>query len=412
MINSAPTGDNLRFVQTSHRFPWMSVLIVVLFTVIAFGPIALIYSDAHGDWEWHIKKAFQIKSTGSLEGLPHFLYHATVIGTSEVFPGLSQRMQGGIPVVLFAVGLAVTVYWLLRRALREAGTDSEYLPVLLTIVLTTIEPILITVTNISYLFPTVYHSPTQIVLRFWVLPVTLLALQALNPRPYRSGRRHLIFMALAVTIMILMTLTKPNYTLSLLPALGLIGLYRIIRRQPLDWPLLLGLGVTGTVLLGLQFFSTYNSPDQSRIMFGVFRFMTLWAPPGFVILQFFASIAFPLYVAIAFRAQAKKDPLLNLTWVIFLISAVFAYFVHETRPRLYHGNFTWGAYVSLFVLFVASILFLIREHPRILDIKGLPSLRVLGLKSTIALILLALHIASAIYYWLDLVNHSISASMS
>lgn len=42
----------------------------------------------------------------------------------------------------------------------------------------------------------------------------------------------------------------------------------------------------------------------------------------------------------------------------------------------------------------------------------IPSLRVLGLKSTIALILLALHIASAIYYWLDLVNRSISASMS
>lgn len=398
--------------QPSRHFPWVSVIAITLFTVIAFGPIALIYSDAHGDWDWHINKAFEIKSTGSLEGLPHFLYHATVIGTSELFPGLSQRMQGGIPVVIFAIGLALSVYWLLRHTLREVGNNSEYLPVMLTMVLTTIEPILITGTNISYLFPTVYHSPTQIILRFWVLPVTLLALRALNPHPYRSSRRQVMFVVFAVILMILMTLTKPNYTLSLLPALGLIGLYRIIRRQPLDWPLLLGLGVTGTVLLGLQFISTYNAPDESRIMFGVFRFMTLWAPPLFVVLQFFASIAFPLYVAIAFRAQAKKDPLLNLTWVIFLISAVFAYFVHETRPRLYHGNFTWGAYVSLFVLFVASILFLIREHPRILDIKGLPSLRVLGAKSTIALILLTLHIISAIYYWLDLVNRSISASMS
>jgi hypothetical protein len=140
--------------------------------------------------------------------------------------------------------------------------------------------------------------------------------------------------------------------------------------------------------------------------------MTLWAPPAFVVVQFFASIAFPLYVAIAFRAQAMKDPLLNLTWVIFLASAIFAYFVHETRPRLYHGNFTWGAYVSLFMLFVASILFLIREHPRLLDIRQLPPPRVLGLKSTIALILLALHIASAIHYWLDLVSRSVAASIS
>jgi hypothetical protein len=388
------------------------VFIIALATVVTFGPIALVYSDAHGDWDWHINKAFEIKATGSLEGLPHFLYHAIVIGMSDLFPALSQRVQGGIPVVLFAVGQALTVYWLLRRTLRETGSKSEYLPVMLTIILTTIEPILITGTNIAYLFPTVYHSPTQIILRFWVLPVTLLALRALNPRPYRSVSRQAMIVALAVALVILMTLTKPNYTLSLLPALGLIGLYRIIRRQPLDWPLLLGLGVTGTVLLGLQFFSTYNAPDESRIMFGVFRFMTLWAPPAFVVVQFFASIAFPLYVAIAFRAQAMKDPLLNLTWVIFLASAIFAYFVHETRPRLYHGNFTWGAYVSLFMLFVASILFLIREHPRLLDIRQLPPPRVLGLKSTIALILLALHIASAIHYWLDLVSRSVAASIS
>jgi hypothetical protein len=401
----------MRLVETSQRYPWVSVIVVVLFTTLTFGPIGPLYPDVFRDWDWHIAKALEIKVTGSLEGLPHFLYHITVIGISEIFPSIAPRLQGGIPVLLFAQGLSLLTFELVRRQAINAGISSRYMPVALTIILITVAPILVAGNNFAYLFPTVYHSPTQIVLRFWVLPVTLVALRALNPRPYGSGRRQLMFIVLAVTLMILMTLTKPNYTLSLLPALGLIGLYRIIRRQPLDWPLLLGLGVTGTVLLGLQFFSTYNAPDESRIMFGVFRFMSLQTSTGFVILQFFASIAFPLYVAIAFRAQAKKDPLLNLTWVIFLISAVFAYFVHETRPRLYHGNFTWGAYVSLFVLFVASILFLIREHPRILDIKRLPSLRVLGLKSTIALILLTLHIVSAIYYWLDLVNRSISAAM-
>jgi uncharacterized membrane protein YecN with MAPEG domain len=101
---------------------------------------------------------------------------------------------------LFAIGLALTAYWLLRRALRKAGNNSEYLPVVLTMALTTIEPILIAGTNISYLFPTVYHSPTQIILRFWVLPVTLLALRALHPQPYRSSKRQLIFVVLAVTL--------------------------------------------------------------------------------------------------------------------------------------------------------------------------------------------------------------------
>jgi hypothetical protein len=390
----------------------VSVIVIVLFTTLLFGPIGTLYPDIYRDWDWHITKAFEIKITGSLEGLPHFFYHLTVIGMSEMFPSLPPRLQGGIPVLLFAQGLSLLTFELVRRQAVNTGISSRFLPAALTIILITTAPILVAGNNVAYLFPTVYHSPTQIILRFWVLPVTLLALRALNPRPYRSVSRQAMIVALAVALVILMTLTKPNYTLSLLPALGLIGLYRIIRRQPLDWPLLLGLGVTGTVLLGLQFFSTYNAPDESRIMFGVFRFMTLWAPPAFVVVQFFASIAFPLYVAIAFRAQAMKDPLLNLTWVIFLASAIFAYFVHETRPRLYHGNFTWGAYVSLFMLFVASILFLIREHPRLLDIRQLPPPRVLGLKSTIALILLALHIASAIHYWLDLVSRSVAASIS
>jgi hypothetical protein len=197
-----------------------------------------------------------------------------------------------------------------------------------------------------------------------------------------------------------MTLTKPNFTMGILPALGMISLYRIFRRQPLDWPLLLALVIPASALLGMQFFFAYVSPNDHGLELRVFGWMMIWTPPWQIIVQGIASIAFPLTVYLAFLPSTRKNMLLNFSWLIFFVTAFFAYFVNETGRRFTDGNFVWGAYASVFVLMLVSIVFLIREHPVFFAIPTMREIRRMKWRQWLPLSVLALHGIYGLGYWL------------
>jgi hypothetical protein len=134
---------------------------VIVSTLVVWGPMTLATSEQFADWRWHIARAFQLEAEQSFEGLPHFLYQVIVIGSSKLFPGLPADVQGGLPVLAFSIAFAVMLYWLLRKQFLEAGVVvNAAVPALLVIILTTLAPIFILGIDITYLFPTTYHSPT------------------------------------------------------------------------------------------------------------------------------------------------------------------------------------------------------------------------------------------------------------
>jgi hypothetical protein len=233
----------------------------------------------------------------------------------------------------------------------------------------------------------------------WAIPVTLLAFRAVNPMPYRSSTRHVILAVLAAAVVVVMTLTKPNFTLIMLPGIGLFALYRIVRRQRVDWPLLLGIGAPAILLLGYQFFSPYNSHADSSIVLGPSGFMLYYSLPWQIVLQFLGSIAFPLAVYLLNLNRARLSPFFNLAWLIFLSGALFAYFVYEDGIRTTHGNFTWGAYAALFVLMYAAVIFLIRNQPEIFSVRSVRSLLALSRRQHLLLVILGLHVICAVAYW-------------
>jgi hypothetical protein len=66
------------------------------------------------------------------------------------------------------------------------------------------------------------------------------------------------------------------------------------------------------------------------------------------------SVAFPLVLAAAQAPRTLRDGVLRLSWIAFAIGVLQAYLLAETGARGPHGNFTWGAQVTAFVLFAAS----------------------------------------------------------
>lgn len=395
-------NPSLAYTQNgAARVHLVPVLIIIVVTILVFAPMTLFIQHISGDYDWHIARALQLKTDGSLDGLPHFLYHLIVIGSSELFPGLSPRIQGGLPVLFASVLLALLTYYIFIRQFASAGYPSKSMAAtILTLIVTTAGPILVTGADITYLYPTIYHNPTQILLRLWVVPITLLAVTVFHPLGGASGRKKILILALASALMVLMTLTKPNYTIGMLPALVLMASYRIIRRLPLNWPLLLALVIPASILLGVQFFSAYVTPDDHGLELRVFGWMMIWTPAWQIVVQCIASIAFPLTVYLVFLPSTRKNLLLNFSWLIFLANAFFAYFVNEKGRRFPDGNFVWGAYVSVFVLILVTTLFLIREYPNYFAIPAVREMRRMHWRQWLPLTMLALHGIFGLGYWI------------
>lgn len=313
------------------------------------------------DFVWHAELSQRIASGADNGATTHILYHLLVIAAGYILPAASIATHAAIPVTLASVILGLFLFEHLRNIAQQSLPDAAL--GLLALSLVTITPIF-TVLNlpflVGYLNLTIYHNPTQNILKLFVIPVTLLAYRGLFPQAYKTRTQHLLLVLIASILTMLMGLSKPSYTIVLLPALGLFALYRLLRRNPIDFRLLgAGIILPALFLLGLQFLGQYASTNDSSIAFGFLVFITQHLTLDEIVPRFLLSIVFPLVVYALYWQQAIRSPFLNFAWLIFGISAFYMYFLYETGARIGHGNFGWGTYIALFVLFHASVVFLL-----------------------------------------------------
>ena len=372
------------------------LMAVALFLI--FGPPFLGAASKPTDFTYHVDRAFQLLETGDLYAIPHFMYQVLVIIISVLLPDLARNVYGWLAVLIPYIGMGLLLYALFRREL--IGSGRRWLAFFLVIVLLGLMPIIIfgdnsvcSYCNLGYLNPTTYHSPTQNTLKLWVIPVSLLGLRALHPRPYKNRRWRLIYVALAISLVTLMSFSKPNYSLSFLPALGLMALVKLVKREALDWPLLLSLSLSTLALLTFQYLLTYTGSSAS-VTFGFLTVMQLWNPLWQIPLKFLLSIAFPLAVYILHFDQAHRNTYLNFCWLVLGFGCVFTYLFAEEGNRLIHGNFVWTGSITLFVLMFASILFMIRQYRN----QPLHALRS-NWQFIVVTVIFGLHILSSIWYW-------------
>ena len=123
--------------------------------------------------------------------------------------------------------------------------------------------------------------------------------------------------------MLLCILAKPSYAFALLPGCCLFALWRVFRRQRVDWLLLLcGFCIPGSLLMGLLYLLAYASADvESAIRIGVFTFIHHWIPTWRIPIQFLLSLVFPLAVFALYFKRARRNLYLIMCWVIFAVAA-------------------------------------------------------------------------------------------
>ncbi len=65
--------------------------------------------------------------------------------------------------------------------------------------------------------------------------------------------------------------------------------------------------------------------------------------------------AFPLFILLAAPRRGWRSAALRLSWLGVIVALLESFFIHEVGYRASHGNFLWGYYLSIWLLWTASI---------------------------------------------------------
>jgi len=374
--------------------------------------------------------------------LPHFLYHIVVAAVWLVISPLLNFASRNLPAqaggagiiatLLFYEFLALVLYYQLRSAARQSTSVANSLTespsrrrdglfIAASLSLMVVNPVLLFfpvdhLRYLGYLAPNAYHNPTMaavkpIALLLFALVASAFVEKEWNDAAEVTGEGTVVEKPtvpwrrwLAVALLTLLSaLAKPSFIICLLPALLVYAAVRYLRRRPVDLALIAwGVLLPTVLLLAWQYWFTYET-EKVKVMFAPFAAMALhsnWLLPKFAL-----SILFPAAVYWLYRGQARRDVTLNLAWLVFGIACFYSYFMAEAE-RTSHGNFIWSGQIALFVLFVQSFLFLVRETAFFDKTTSWRELLAADRRLTWCLAMYALHLSSGLYYYVHLLTVS------
>ncbi|MDE2749026.1 MAG: hypothetical protein OXI34_08690 [Chloroflexota bacterium] len=370
--------------------------------LILYLPVTMHASTLYVDYGNHINVAMALP--GKVEHITHVLYHALVLLIHEALPSVPLPLATVAATLIFMLPVPVIAFSLFKKAANDTVPDS--LLIAFSLSLTIMAPLTIWTPRfqIGYINPIVYHNPTMIAVRLFIIPVSIMALRVYASRPFRSMNQRIHLSLLCAVLVTLATMTKPSFTLALLPGCCLYAFWRLLMRRHVDLPILVvGICLPGIFMLGLAYLLTYYHYDDGTVIaVGFLTGMKYYVPTWRIPIQLLLSLAFPLRLYICFHKEARQHAYLNLSWLIFGVGAIYAYWLYED-PRIKHANFLWSGYSAVFLLMFASMLFYIERRRSNVASAETGKLRLFGVHFTrreaFVMLLFGLHVISGIAYY-------------
>lgn len=374
-------------VKFLKKYRILEILILLAASYIVFAPInySEIYLSIKNDFPAHLAWAENIYSAP--QKVPGFVIaHAgwewAVFFTRQLFntPWINSALVVNLVSVLATI---VILYYFLRNKLSALLSGALSIGLLLVGPLAAFYPFDHLWYLGGYIWPNIYHNPTFLLLRPFAILQFYFAYEAI-----RGKKAAWPAIILAALVSLASAFAKPNYIICLLPALGIIALIRLLRKEAIDWKqLILGIGVPSVAILVWQYLLAFYTNSDSQIVFSPFSVMALYSQN--LLPKFFLSIVFPLIVTILYWKDAIKDPRIQLGWLSFAFGAICTYFIADAGILYPQGTFVFSGEITLFILFVSCIFFLAERK--------LPE------KSTVSrFVILAagfLHLLSGIFYY-------------
>lgn len=158
----------------------------------------------------------------------------------------------------------------------------------------------------------------------------------------------------------LMTITKPSYTLVLVPLMGIILLVDLVRSRGQSlhnaFCLCATMIPTGLDLL-YQFFGVFSGTNVKGEETGIgFAFGKVWSNYSKNIpLSIVMGMALTFGVAVLNWKRLKESFLYRFAWYNYLLAMVMFLCLYEKGFRMMHANFSWGYMHGMFFVFFLTL---------------------------------------------------------
>lgn len=351
----------MKKILSQQNYPVLLVLLVV--TILLSTPIYYhrITFPVHSDYGSHIRFAIEFLQNRTLEPatMSHPVLQLMLVFLYWVTRSKLSFYDSMILIqIVFHVLMVMVIYFWLGQSSRKHW---DWIRAFVSITLTFVGPIVLLAffdqnLYFGYIGMANYHNPTIHMLKPLALISIIFSFRAIEGK---QSSWWVIF--LASFFMLFATWIKPNYALVILPGLAIVGSIRLIQKQRLDWRMLFwGFFFPALISLFIQWLIAYvyGDPEES-IVFAPFQVEAAFS--DWLLLKFFLSSAFPLFVMFVARKELLRDSSLFLGWVTFLIGMSQNYFLAEGGERFHHANFRWSGQIVLFLLFVITARWFLRE---------------------------------------------------
>ena len=333
-----------------------------------------------GDYKPHIAYAVEMSKDNPVP-VPHALFQKLILVLRTFLPFRILQDQSGFWQYLYdhsftacAILVAMAAYLatviLLKNRFYKNWRDSlggraYFYAWLAAFGLLLINPIILFTLKsrliLGYLPANLWHNPTYILMR----PFALWLFFFIEDRWEKPLETKQWFLVAFISYLVIFA--KPNFTLSMLPALGIFYLFKGGAIKKWNWGLLTALAIPAFLSLVYQYWFIAQYPTESSFFFepllgalyytkNIFRFI------AFLIL----SIAFPLVISLIDYKKALRKVGFQLAWLNFAI-AMLTFLLFTELPYVAMLNFSWGAVMAVFILFVVSLNHLVHDYQRLTD---------------------------------------------
>ena len=386
--------DRLQLKITLKRVNWRNLLIVFVLCAVLSFPVyyTRITQPVEGDFGSHVRHAEEYLANGFFEPVPrsHPLLQYMMIGISKLAGGAFGLYGSLLIIQVFVQGLIGGIVYLWLGDAHRKGW--EWWRIVISVSLTFLAPVmLLALVDGLYYYGYIglanYHNPTIHLLKPFALLCLVLALKGLE----KAKNRWWVVAASAVLV-VLSSLIKPNFILAFVPALGILSLYRLLRKQTLDLRLMIfGFALPSIAVLIWQWAITYQGGDYANSI-ALAPLALESAYSNFLFPKFLLSSLFVLQGLWIFRNALIKNPILFLGWITLLIGVFQNYMLIENGPEMLSGNFRWSGQIALFLMVVILVRHSLRYF--IADNQGKAWQKILGLGTYLA------HLGGGIIYYL------------
>lgn len=336
--------------------------------------------NPEGDFRVHVEYANTIHSLADIKS-PHFGFEIGVIALRWL--GVPSD-AAGVLLVSVAYG-AMAVMVVIEIGQRRAGLDLKGACAAAVLILLACQINLFTAWKpnlyFGYFAPLAYHNPGQQLMKAAGLAVWFLYVRTF----LRNGTRvSLLPATLIVALSLVSALCKPSFLIVFVPCVGLLALFDLYRRNWRRFYRYLILIVTPSVsVLLCQYWFAYGAPGGVGIGILPFEIFPLSAE---LLIKGVLSLAFPIFVGLAFRSTLNRLHPLVWAYVFLAIAMAYTFLLVETGPRMMQGNFAWSLQIGVFLVYVESALVFL-QHIREATMRRAVGLNIGGLHVVSGLVL-------------------------